>query len=48
MTTRDLVVLAASLYRRLAERVSVRRCTDRAFQELRSTLRRWFPPRRPA
>ena len=42
------VARSASLYRRLAERVSVRRCTDRGFQELRNTLRRWFPPRRPA
>ena len=42
------VARSASLYRSLAERVSVRRCTDRSFQELRSTLRRWFPPWRPA
>ena len=40
------VARSASLYRRLAERVSVQRCTDRAFQEFRSTLQRWFPPQR--
>ena len=39
------VARSASLYRRLAERVSVQRCADRAFQDLRSTLRHWFPPR---
>ena len=35
--------LSAKLYRRLADRVSVRRCADPAFNELRATLQRWFP-----
>ncbi|MYH28494.1 MAG: hypothetical protein F4137_06465 [Acidobacteria bacterium] len=35
--------LSARLYRRLADTVSVRRCTDPAFSEFRATLQRWFP-----
>ena len=34
---------SASLYRQLAEKVSLRRCQDAAFLELRSMLREWFP-----
>ena len=30
-------------YRRITSKVSVRHCQDRAFQELRNTLRDWFP-----
>ena len=37
------VARSASLYRSLAERVSLRYCADASFQELRSTLREWFP-----
>lgn len=33
---------SSSIYRRLAERVSVERCTDRSFSRLRSVLSRWF------
>lgn len=33
---------SSSVYRRLAERVSVEHCTDRAFARLRSVLSRWF------
>lgn len=35
--------LSASLYRRLAETVIVRRCVDPAFNEFRATLKQWFP-----
>ena len=34
---------SASLYRRIAERVSLRRCRDRSFLELNEVLRTWFP-----
>ena len=34
---------SASLYRQIAEKVSLRRCQDAAFLELRSMLRAWFP-----
>jgi hypothetical protein len=34
---------SASLYRRLAMSVSVRRCTDSAFADFCDTLREWFP-----
>ena len=34
---------SASLYRQLAEKVSLRNCQDAAFLELRSILREWFP-----
>ena len=37
------VARSASLYRSLAERVSLRSCADASFQELQSTLREWFP-----
>jgi hypothetical protein len=36
---------SASLYQRLAERVSVQQCTDSSFKEFRSTLQAWFPQR---
>ena len=35
---------SSAIYRELAERVSLRRCTDSAFQKLISTLQTWFPP----
>ena len=35
--------LSAKLYRRLAETVTLDRCVDPAFNEFKSTLRRWFP-----
>jgi hypothetical protein len=34
---------SSAIHRRLAERVSFRRCMDRAFQKLEVRLRRWFP-----
>lgn len=34
---------SSSLYRHLAENVSLDRCTDAAMQKLRETLRLWFP-----
>ena len=34
---------SASLYQRIAERVSLRHCADRSFLEFRNVLRRWFP-----
>jgi hypothetical protein len=34
---------SSSIYRELAENVSVQRCTDPAFQKFRDTLRVWFP-----
>lgn len=34
---------SAALFRQLAERVSLQRCTDPAFGKLRETLQRWFP-----
>ena len=37
------VARSSSLYRSLAEKVSLRSCEDASFQELRSTLREWFP-----
>jgi hypothetical protein len=33
---------SSSLYRRLAERVSLGRCSDPAFLKFKSTLRTWF------
>lgn len=33
---------SSALYRRIAERISLRRCTDPAFQRLRQQLVRWF------
>lgn len=35
---------SSSLFYRLALKVSLARCEDRAFQELREVLREWFPP----
>ena len=35
---------SASLYQQIAERVSLRRCTDTAFLELKDILTNWFPP----
>jgi hypothetical protein len=32
-----------AIFRQLAERVSLDRCTDAAFVKLKETLRRWFP-----
>ena len=37
---------SASLYKRLAETVCVRRCTDVAFIEFCAILRKWFPQNR--
>ena len=34
---------SSSLYYRLAQKVSLARCEDRAFQELKEALREWFP-----
>jgi hypothetical protein len=34
---------SATLFRALAEKVSLSRCTDRAFLKLKSTLQTWFP-----
>jgi len=35
---------SASLYRQIAERVSLQRCTDRSFLAFRNLLQAWFPP----
>ncbi len=35
---------SASLYLQIAEKVSLRRCADTAFMELKSILSNWFPP----
>ena len=37
---------SASLYQQIAKRVSLRRCTDTAFLELKGILSNWFPPER--
>ena len=34
---------SASLYRQLAEKVSLRRCNDPSFLELKTVLTAWFP-----
>lgn len=34
---------SSALFQRLAEKVSLSRCTDRSFVRLRETLARWFP-----
>jgi hypothetical protein len=34
---------SSALYRKIASRISLQRCTDSAFQLLRSQLIRWFP-----
>ena len=38
---------SASLYRQLAERVSLRRCNDPSFLELKTVLTAWFPAGNP-
>ncbi len=38
---------SASLYRQLAEKVSLRRCNDPSFLELKRVLTAWFPAGRP-
>ena len=35
---------SASLYQQIAEKVSLRQCTDAAFLELKGILSNWFPP----
>ncbi len=35
---------SAALFKSLAEKVSLRRCEDAAFQELKQILQEWFPP----
>ena len=40
------VARSASLYQQLAERVSLNRCGDRSFHDLRAILREWFPRQR--
>lgn len=42
------VARSASLYGRMAEKVSLRRCADESFQALRRTLQNWFPRAKPA
>ena len=34
--------LSSAMYQRLAERVSLERCTDRAFRKLKAVLQKWF------
>lgn len=34
---------SSSIYRQIARNASTRRCEDRAFRRLRTTLQRWFP-----
>ena len=34
---------SSKIYQRLAENVSLARCTDPAFEKLRTTLQQWFP-----
>jgi hypothetical protein len=34
---------SSAIYRALAEKVGLSRCTDQAFEKLQTTLRRWFP-----
>lgn len=35
---------SSSLYRKVAEKVSIRRCADPSVERLLEALRRWFPP----
>ena len=35
--------VSAAVYRQITEKISLRRCTDRAFLRLRDQLRKWFP-----
>lgn len=37
------VARSSSLYQQLAEKVSLKRCQDRSFRRLLTTLREWFP-----
>jgi hypothetical protein len=39
---------SSAIYQQLAERISIRGCTDAAFIEMHTTLRAWFPPESPA
>lgn len=41
---RNRVPRSSALYRQVAGQISVKACADAAFVELRSALRRWFPP----
>jgi hypothetical protein len=36
---------SSSIFRQLAQRVSVKRCTDPAFLKFKATLQRWFGDR---
>lgn len=38
---------SASLYRKMAERVSVERCTDSSFRQFKNILQHWFPASAP-
>lgn len=40
---RQRIPPSAKLFGELAQRVSLARCQDRAFQKFRTTLQRWFP-----
>ncbi len=35
---------SSALYQRIAEKISLRRCSDAAFIRLRNRLTHWFPP----
>ena len=35
--------VSAAVYQQITEKISLRRCTDRAFLRLRDQLRKWFP-----
>ncbi len=41
---RSHIPRSSALYGELAQNVSLRRCADAAFQQLRVTLKNWFPP----
>lgn len=43
LTVRQKIPRSASLYVEMAEKASLRRCQDTAFQLLMSTLQTWFP-----
>lgn len=38
---------SSSLYKRIAQKISLRKCTDAAFQRLQSQLQIWFPENTP-
>ncbi|MBI1849324.1 MAG: hypothetical protein HYR85_03165 [Planctomycetes bacterium] len=38
---------SSSVFRKIADTVSFTRCKDESFREVVSTLRKWFPPKRP-